>query len=151
MELSRKDNLFSDAMATCAASGDTNLAEELLRFFVSDGRYECFAAHLFTCYPLLRPDLVLELSWRNGIQDFAMPYMVQVMKDYTEAVDALQASNSDREAREEEAEANRPPLQIDPNQVQMLTYGPTGNGMGMGGNGVMMNGNQGMGNYYVAT
>jgi len=26
----------------------------------------------------MRPDVVLEQSWRNGITDFAMPYFIQV-------------------------------------------------------------------------
>lgn len=30
------------------------------------------------CYDLLRPDVILELAWKNGIMDFAMPYMIQV-------------------------------------------------------------------------
>lgn len=30
------------------------------------------------CYDLLRPDVILELSWRHKITDFAMPYMIQV-------------------------------------------------------------------------
>lgn len=65
MELSKKDNLFRDVMITCADSKDPALAEEMLRFFVAEGNHECFAACLFTCYDLLKPDVVLELAWRN--------------------------------------------------------------------------------------
>ena len=32
--LSKKDNLYKDAMETCSQSGDRDLAEELLSFFV---------------------------------------------------------------------------------------------------------------------
>ena len=32
--LSKKDNLYKDAMETCSQSGDRDLAEELLTFFV---------------------------------------------------------------------------------------------------------------------
>ena len=42
------------------------------------GRHDCYAACLYTCYDLMRPDVVLEQSWRNGITDFAMPYFIQV-------------------------------------------------------------------------
>lgn len=34
MALSKKDNLYKDAMETCSQSGDRDLAEELLNFFV---------------------------------------------------------------------------------------------------------------------
>lgn len=39
---------------------------------------ECFAAVLFTCYELIRPDVALELAWRNNYYDFFMPYIIQV-------------------------------------------------------------------------
>lgn len=42
------------------------------------GEKECFAACLYTCYDLLRPDVVLELAWRHQLMDFAFPYMIQV-------------------------------------------------------------------------
>lgn len=51
---------------------------ELLLSNMSKGRHDCYAACLYTCYDLMRPDVVLEQSWRNGIQDFAMPYFIQV-------------------------------------------------------------------------
>ena len=44
--------------------------------------YDCFAAALYHCYDLLHPDVILELAWKHKITDFAMPYMVQVMRDY---------------------------------------------------------------------
>ena len=48
-------------MDTCAQSGSAALAEDLLRFFVDKQQPECFAACLFTCYDLMRPDVILEL------------------------------------------------------------------------------------------
>ena len=33
---------------------------------------------LFTCYELIRPDVALELAWRNNYYDFFMPYIIQV-------------------------------------------------------------------------
>jgi hypothetical protein len=27
---------------------------------------------LYACYDLLRPDIILEMSWRNGLHDFTM-------------------------------------------------------------------------------
>ncbi len=54
-------------METSAQSQDSELAEELLRFFVEKGERECFAACLFTCYDLIKPDLALEVrSWQSS-------------------------------------------------------------------------------------
>jgi len=78
MELSKQDELFKDAMETCAQSGERPLAEELLAFFVEKKNKECFAASLYTCYDLLHPDVVMEQAWLNGMTDCAMPYMIQV-------------------------------------------------------------------------
>ena len=50
-----------DAMETTAQSENRELAEELLRFFVEGGEKECFAALLFTCYDLIKPDVALEV------------------------------------------------------------------------------------------
>jgi len=69
-------------METVAESKDQELAEELVRYFVDAKKYECFAATLFTCYDLLKPDVILEIVWRNNIKDFAMPYFIQVMREY---------------------------------------------------------------------
>ena len=27
---------------------------------------------LYACYDLIRPDVILEISWRNGLTDFTM-------------------------------------------------------------------------------
>lgn len=70
-------------METVAVSGAPELAEELLRWFVEAKEPECFAACLYTCYDLLRPDVVLEVAWMNKLMDFAMPYMIQSVKEYS--------------------------------------------------------------------
>ncbi|XP_077996054.1 clathrin heavy chain 1 isoform X2 [Glandiceps talaboti] len=82
VELCKKDRLFKDAMIYASESRETELCEELLEWFLDNKNFECFAASLFSCYDLLRPDVILELSWRHNIMDFSMPYMVQVMREY---------------------------------------------------------------------
>ena len=67
-------------------SRNTDIAEDLLAWFLDSGNFECFAACLFQCYDLLRPDVILELSWKHNIMDFAMPYMIQVMREYISKV-----------------------------------------------------------------
>lgn len=80
---------LQDAMQYASESKDTELAEELLSWFLQENKKECFAACLFTCYDLLRPDVVLETSWRHNIMDFSMPYFIQVMREYLSKVSWL--------------------------------------------------------------
>uniref|UniRef100_A0A803PWX4 Clathrin heavy chain n=1 Tax=Cannabis sativa TaxID=3483 RepID=A0A803PWX4_CANSA len=87
--LSKKDNLYKDAMETCSQSGDRELSEDLLVYFIEKGKKECFASCLFVCYDLLRPDVVLELAWLNNMIDFAFPYLLQNM--YAQLLPALPA------------------------------------------------------------
>ena len=94
VSLSKQDHLYKDAMTTAADSKDREVAETLLKFFVENKSKECFAACLFTCYDLLKPDVVMEMAWRAGYTDMAMPYMIQVMREYTGKVDALEAERS---------------------------------------------------------
>jgi len=63
-----------------------DLAEELLYFFVDQEQRECFAACLFVCYELIRPDVVLELAWRCNLMNFAMPFMVQSFRDFDDKI-----------------------------------------------------------------
>jgi len=88
--LSKQDRLFKDAIETAAESRDTEVAEELLQYFIEIGKRECFSALLYSCYDLMRPDVVLELSWRNGLNDFSMPYLIQVMRENLTRVDSLE-------------------------------------------------------------
>lgn len=106
VELSKKDRLWGTAMETAAESKDQDVAENLLRFFVDHELFEAFAAMLFTCYDLLRPDAVLELAWRNGIIGFAMPYVVQFVREYVSKIDNLiAAAAKEKEERKKQEEA----------------------------------------------
>ena len=99
-----------------AESDDAEIAEELLKFFVSTNDKECFCATLFTCYDLIRPDVAVELAWRNNYTDFVMPYMIQYLRQLTTTVNAIDERTK---PAEEEAETN--------------TYTDPAMGMGMGG------------------
>ncbi|CAN1748692.1 Clathrin heavy chain 1 [Linum perenne] len=93
--LSKKDNLYKDAMETASQSGDRELAEELLVYFIEkvkssgSGKKECFASCLFVCYDLVRADIALELAWMNNMLDFAFPFLLQFIREYTGKVDEL--------------------------------------------------------------
>jgi clathrin heavy chain len=78
--------MFQDAMCYAGESKDIAIAEELIAWFLEEKYHECFAACLFQCYDLLRPDVILELAWRHNIMDFAMPYMIQVVREYISKV-----------------------------------------------------------------
>lgn len=73
-------------MITAAASNATEVAEELLSYFVDIGNKECFAAMLYICYDLLHSDVVMELAWQHGLNDFYMPYKIQVERTRVEKV-----------------------------------------------------------------
>jgi clathrin heavy chain len=89
VDLSKRDRIYKDAIEAASASKDPDVTETLLRFFVAEHQNECFAATLFTCYDFVRADLALELAWRNGIMDFAMPFFIQYTKEVTAKVEAL--------------------------------------------------------------
>merc|ERR1712070_1052066 len=88
-------------METVRDSGNPELAESLLRFFVDSDSKECFAAALYTCYDLVKPDVALELAWRKNMMDFAMPFLIQVMREYTSRIDALDRKTQKKEEAEE--------------------------------------------------
>ncbi|ESO91636.1 hypothetical protein LOTGIDRAFT_233411 [Lottia gigantea] len=121
VDLCKKDRLFKDAMMYAGESRQVEIAEELIAWFLENKNNECFAACLFQCYDLLRPDVILELAWRHNIMDFAMPYMIQVMREYTAKVDKLEQSDAVRSEEEQRAE-DRPIVLGEPQL--MLTAGP---------------------------
>ena len=56
---------------------------------------------LYACYDLIRPDVILEMSWRNGLHDFTMPYMINLLSRQTAAIELLTKDNEERKAREQ--------------------------------------------------
>lgn len=105
--LSKKDKMFKDAIDTCADSRSTDLAEGLLKFFVEEGEKECFCATLYTCYDLIRPDVALEMAWRNRLMDFAMPYLIQYVREVDSKLREIDERTraEDSKAEEEAARA----------------------------------------------
>lgn len=138
--LSKADKLYKDAMITAATSASTEVAEELLSYFVDIGNKECFAAMLFLCFDLLRQDIVEELSWQHGLNDFYMPYKIQVSRSLVEKLAALEKEVKERakkETQKEQQETDAPI--INPASRLLLTNGFSGqapppmmNGTGFG-------------------
>jgi len=81
LEVAMKDNFYKEAMQAVAESKNTHLAEILMKDIIEKDDKELFAAMLFTCYELIKPDVALELAWRNDLMEFVMPFFIQFVKD----------------------------------------------------------------------
>jgi clathrin heavy chain len=93
---------------------------------VDIGNRECYVGMLYACYDLIRPDTVLELSWRNGLHDFTMPYMINLLCQQTKELATLKADNEARKAREKEQEKVEDNTPILGGNRLMITAGPAG-------------------------
>mmetsp|Transcript_20888 Transcript_20888/g.27094 ORF Transcript_20888/g.27094 Transcript_20888/m.27094 type:complete len:1733 (+) Transcript_20888:121-5319(+) len=127
--LSKADKSYKDAIETAAESGDPALAEEMLRFFCDVCDKECFCATLYTCYQEIKPDVAIELAWRNNYADFVMPYIIQYARHLHDKVEALEKKTSTKEAQETaESDANAAAaagmMYDNYNGPPMLTAGP---------------------------
>ena len=81
---------------------------------------------LYACNELIRPDLVLELSWRHGLNDFTMPYMINMLAQQTKEIALLKADNEARKAKEKEHEKIEDNTPIIGGTRLMITAGPGG-------------------------
>jgi clathrin heavy chain len=81
---------------------------------------------LYACYDLIRLDVVMEISWRHGLTDFTMPFMINFMSQQVATIAELKRDNEERkqrEAKERKEEDNTPILG---GSRLMLTQGPAG-------------------------
>ncbi|KAK2770572.1 hypothetical protein FQN53_005429 [Emmonsiellopsis sp. PD_33] len=122
--LSKQDKLFKDAIETAAISGKTDVVEELLRYFVDIGSRECYVGMLYACYDLIRPDVVMEISWRYGLNDFSMPYMINLLSQQVRTVELLKKDNEERKAREASQQKEEDNTPVLGGSRLMLTQGP---------------------------
>uniref|UniRef100_A0A1I8JLA4 Clathrin-link domain-containing protein n=1 Tax=Macrostomum lignano TaxID=282301 RepID=A0A1I8JLA4_9PLAT len=110
-----------DAMLYAAESRDPALASGLLDWFLQRGDSDCYAACLYRCYDLLRPDDVLELAWKHGLTDKSMPYLIQVLHEYTKKVDEVVEELRQLKGVQGDSQLQREPmLMIAPSVVQQL-------------------------------
>ncbi|KAJ2765563.1 Clathrin heavy chain, partial [Coemansia linderi] len=124
LNLSKKDKLYKDAMTTARQSGSNEIAEDLLRYFVESGNPACFSACLFTCYDLVRSDVVMEIAWRHGLSNEAMPYFINLMREYQNKVDVLTTEVGELKAKVERGANGVAAAPAGPNQL----LGPAGLG-----------------------
>lgn len=83
---------------------------------------------LYACYDLIRPDIVLELSWRHGLNDFTMPYMINLLCQQTKELATLKADNEARKAKESAQEKHEDETPILGGNRLMITAGPAATG-----------------------
>ncbi len=121
--LSKQDKLYKDAIETAAMSNKPEVVEELIRYFVDIGSKECYVGMLYACYDLLPMHTVMELSWRHGLNDFTMPFMINYMAQQASTIDTLKRDNDERKAREaaEKKDEDQGPIL---GSRLMLTQGP---------------------------
>lgn len=75
----------------------------------------------FTCNEMVAPDLVLELAWRYGLNDFAFPFFIQMVRDLTHKVEKVQKKHEEREKKEEERAEQVSRSMVDPYPSMMMT------------------------------
>lgn len=113
--MSQKDDQAKDAMETVAESQDPALAEEMLRRIMQMRDKELFAAMLYTCYDLIKPDVALEVAWRCNLQEYVMPYFIQFVKDLSSRVENVQNQTDDIKKKEEKKHAEEMNKPLDMN------------------------------------
>ncbi|GMH83342.1 hypothetical protein TrST_g4351 [Triparma strigata] len=129
MNLSKQDKMYKDAIETSNDSGDSALVEELMRFFVGVQDKECFCAMLYTCNSLVKPDVAIELSWRNGYTDYAMPYLIQYVSNLTAKVKEIDERTAPKEDQVQNDAAAAAANMMYGDQTMMITNGGYGGGM----------------------
>lgn len=81
---------------------------------------------LYACYDLIRLDVIMEISWRHGLNDFTMPFMINYMSQQAKAVEALKKDNEERKAKEASQQKKEDDTPILGGSRLMLTQGPAG-------------------------
>ncbi|KAG9230443.1 hypothetical protein BJ875DRAFT_520160 [Amylocarpus encephaloides] len=124
--LSKQDKLFKDAIETAAMSSKSDVVEELLRYFVDIGSRECYVGMLYACYDLIPIHVVMEISWRHGLTDFAMPFMINFLAQQSSTIETLKKDNEERKLREKSQETEESNAPILGGNRLMITAGPGG-------------------------
>eukprot|EP00918_Siedleckia_nematoides_P026592 GHVU01057408.1.p1 GENE.GHVU01057408.1~~GHVU01057408.1.p1 ORF type:complete len:636 (-),score=164.75 GHVU01057408.1:327-2234(-) len=124
MDLAKKDQQYQDCIEIARSSEAPALVEDLIQFFVSKGDKECLVATLFVCYHLVRPDQVLEWAMLHDCMEQIMPFMIQMLHEYTLRVDLLDKKVEHREL-EAEKEKSAPNDYV-PNDYSMNAHAGLG-------------------------
>lgn len=91
--------------------------------FVDIGARECVVALLYSCYDLIPVHVVMEISWRHGLNDFTMPFMISTMAQQSATIEQLKKDNDERNSREASQKKDDDNTPILGGRL-MLTQGP---------------------------
>lgn len=81
---------------------------------------------LYACYDLIRLHVVMEVSWRHGLNDFTMPFMINYLSQQASTIESLKKDNEERKAREAKERKEEDNTPILGGSRLMLTQGPAG-------------------------
>lgn len=79
---------------------------------------------LYACYDLIPLHVIMEISWRHGLNDYTMPFMINYMSQQASTIDQLKRDNDERKAREAENRKEEDTGPILGQSRLMLTQGP---------------------------
>ena len=78
---------------------------------------------LYACYDLISLPVVMELSWRHGLNDFSMPFMINYLSQQAATIQVLKKDNEERKAREAKEQKEEDSTPILGGSRLMLTQG----------------------------
>jgi clathrin heavy chain len=81
---------------------------------------------LYACYDLIPLNVVMELSWRHGLNDYSMPFMINYMTQQAATIQGLKKDNEERKAREAKEQKEEDSTPILGGSRLMLTQGGSG-------------------------
>jgi clathrin heavy chain len=81
---------------------------------------------LYACYELIPIHVVMELSWRHGLTDFTMPFMINYLAEASSTIETLRKDNEERKSREKSQEKEENNAPILGGSRLMITAGPGG-------------------------
>ena len=79
---------------------------------------------LYACYDLIPLHTVMEISWRHGLNDFTMPFMISYLSQQASTIEQLKKDNDERKAREASKQKEEDQTPILGGSRLMLTQGP---------------------------
>jgi clathrin heavy chain len=81
---------------------------------------------LYACYDLIPVHVVMEISWRHGLTDFTMPFMINYLAQQSSTIETLKKDNEERKLREKSQEKEENNIPILGGNRLMITAGPAG-------------------------
>lgn len=107
LDILKGQKLWKDAIETAALSQSTEVAEELLLYFVNTNNKEAFVGLLYAAYNLIRYEYVLEVAWLNGLEHLIKPYEISVKKEQYDNIEKLTKSFSENNANFQQGEGQK--------------------------------------------